>query len=111
MVACARALNQPPLPVTMHSHPGDLPRQAEMASLDSRDVEVTAIKAAEDGNGFIVRVADVHGRGAGFTLTWLGQPFALEVAPFEVATVRLSEQAGQWRMQQCDMLERTDDSL
>ncbi|HQY92790.1 glycoside hydrolase family 38 C-terminal domain-containing protein [Caldilinea sp.] len=111
MVARARTLNQPPLPVTMHSHPGDLPRQAEMASLDSRDVEVTAIKAAEDGNGFIVRVADVHGRGAGFTLTWLGQPFALEVAPFEVATVRLSEQAGQWRMQQCDMLERTDDSL
>ena len=109
IVQRARALNLPPLPVTMHSHPGDLPRQAALATLDSRDLEVTACKVAEDGNGYIVRVVDVHGRGGKDTLTWLGQSFALEVAPFEVVTVRLREAAGQWQMQPCDMLERVED--
>jgi hypothetical protein len=67
---------------------------------------VTACKAADDGNGWIVRLADVYGRGARTTFTWAGQPFALEVAPFAVVTVRMMPDNGRWAMERCDMLER-----
>ncbi len=106
IVARARALNQPPLPVTMHAHPGDLPPSGSLYAVDNPDVEVTACKRAEDGDGYIVRLADVHGRGSRTTLTWLGQPFAVEVSPFEVVTVRLEEKEGAWALSHCDMLER-----
>jgi alpha-mannosidase len=108
IVQRARTLNMPPLPITMHAHPGDLPRQASLAGVDSNEIEVTACKPAEDGDGYIVRLADVHGRGGSGALVWLDQPFPLEWAPFEVVTVRLTQRAGQWRMQRCDMLERAD---
>ncbi len=106
IVARARALNQPPLPVTMHAHPGDLPTAGSLYAVDNPDVEVTACKQAEDGNGYIVRLADVHGRGSRTTLTWLGRPFAVELSPFEVVTVRLEQKAGTWALSHCDMLER-----
>jgi alpha-mannosidase len=75
-------------------------------SLHSADVEVTACKPAEDGDGYIMRLADVHGRGAACTLTWLGQQFAVELSPFEVQTLRLVQDGQVWQMQKCDMLER-----
>ena len=106
IVACARALNQPPLPVTMHAHPGDLPTSGSLYAVDNPDVEVTACKRAEAGDGYIMRLADVHGRGSRTTLTWLGRPFAVELSPFEVVTVRLEEKEGAWALSHCDMLER-----
>jgi alpha-mannosidase len=107
IVPLARSLNQLPLLVTMHAHPGDLPLAASLYSVDNAGVEVTACKRAEDGNGYILRLADVHGRGSRTTLTWIGQPFVLDLAPFEVMTVRLRQQGGEWKMERCDMLERT----
>jgi alpha-mannosidase len=106
IVARARDLNQPPLAVTMHAHPGDLPGRGSLYAVAGADVEVTACKAADDGNGWIVRLADVYGRGARTTFTWAGQPFALEVAPFAVVTVRMMPDNGRWAMERCDMLER-----
>lgn len=105
IVQRARMLNMPPLLVTMHAHPGDLPPQASLAKVNSNDIEMTACKLAEDGNGYIVRLADVHGCGGSGSLVWLDQPFLLEWDPFEVLTVRLTQQEGRWQMQQCDMLE------
>jgi len=70
-------------------------------------MEVTALKPAEDGNGYIVRVADRHGRGGAGDLSWLdGETFPISLAPFEVSTYRLANDAGGWRMTACDMLER-----
>jgi alpha-mannosidase len=106
IVQRARSLNQSALPVTMHAHPGDLPQAASLYDVDNAGVEVTACKRAEDGDGYIVRLVDVHGHGSRTVLTWLGQPFVLDVAPFEVVTVRMTSQSGEWRMERCDMLER-----
>jgi hypothetical protein len=69
-------------------------------------VEVIACKPAEDGSGYIVRLADVHGRGGMATLLWAGVPFAVQVAPFEVVTLRLLPEGNTWRMEICDLLER-----
>ncbi len=110
LVQRARSLNLPPLPVTMHSHPGDLPRQAGLLAVNNPGVEVSACKRteedSEDGSGYIVRLVDVHGRGGQSVLTWQGQPFPVEMAPFGVVTLRLRQGDGGWHMQQCDMLER-----
>ena len=54
---------------------------------------------------YIVRLADRHGRGGTGELSWLGERFPLAVAPFEVLTLRLSEGAGRWRAEPCNMLE------
>ena len=114
----ARALNLPIVPITMHCHPGDRPRQDSLLELSSAELELTALKPAEDGDGFIVRLADAHGRGAGGTLRWLDQKFPVAVAPFEVVTLRivppelaqneLSQNAGRWQVLPSDMLERPD---
>ncbi|MCS6827592.1 MAG: hypothetical protein NZ553_13335 [Caldilinea sp.] len=110
IVRRARMLNMPPLLVTMHAHPGNLPPQAGLARLSSDDIEMTACKPAEDGDGYIVRLADVHGRGGSGSLVWLDQSYPLEWSPFEVITVRLTRREGRWQMQPCDMLERTEHS-
>ena len=85
-------------------------------------MEVTALKPAQDGEGYILRVADRHGRGSAGTLSWMGMSWDVQVAPFEVATWRLRSKAwgsnqsvrlethphgpGEWSLTPCDMLER-----
>jgi alpha-mannosidase len=106
VVPSARLLNQPPLLVTMHAHEGDLPRIAELASLDNPAVELTACKPADDGDGWIVRLVEGHGRGGPAVLTWQGQAIPLQLGAWEVVTLRLHQTGDAWQAQQCDMLER-----
>ena len=102
----ARLLNVPILPVTMHSHTGDLSPAASLLGLSSPEMELTALKPAEDGDGFVVRIADRHGRGGAGKVRWQGAMFPLSVAPFEVTTLRLTQRDSRWQAQPCDMLER-----
>lgn len=109
----ARALNLPLVPITMHCHSGDRPRHGSLLELSSAELELTTIKPAEDGDGYIVRLADAHGRGASGTLRWLQLEFPVTVAPFEVITLRivpaeLAQNATGWRIIATDMLERRD---
>ena len=106
IVAQARALNLPLVPITLHGHRGDRPRQHTLLSLSSPEMELTALKPAADGNGFIVRLADAHGRGAAGTLRWAGQEFPVTLAPFAVATFRLIPDGLRWQAVPTDMLER-----
>ena len=106
VVRRARAANIGPLLVTAHAHGGDLPARGSLASLSTPDMELTALKPAEDGQGFIARLADRHGSGSTGELAWLGERFPVSLAPFEVATMRLVERDGRWRFEPCDMLER-----
>jgi alpha-mannosidase len=106
VVRRARELNLPVVPVTMHAHPGKRPGAGTLAALSGDELELTALKPAEDGDGTIVRVADRHGRGGSGELVWLGERFPLSVGPFEVLTLRLSERAGRWYATPCDLLER-----
>jgi alpha-mannosidase len=107
VISAARLLNVPILPVTMHCHGGDLLPAASLFGLSSPEMELTALKPAEDGDGFVVRIADRHGRGGAGELRWQGAAFPLSLAPFEVATLRLEQRNGRWQAQPCDMLERS----
>ena len=97
-----------PLPlITTHAHGGERPRRDSLLELTSSEMELTALKPAEDGDGYIVRVADRHGRGGEGELRWAEQAFPLAISPFQVLTLRLTQSNGQWRMAECDMLERS----
>jgi alpha-mannosidase len=106
IVRRARELNLPLVPITMHCHGGELPPLASLMELTSPEMELTALKPAEDGDGYIVRIADRHGRGGKGELRWQGESFSLVLAPFEVVTLRLVQREGHWQAIPCDMIER-----
>jgi alpha-mannosidase len=107
VVRRAVEFNLPPVPVTMHAHAGELPPLHSLASLDSAEIALAALKAAEDGKGFIARFADRHGRGGKGSFCWMNQAFPVEVKPFEVVTWRVYQEGGEWKAVECDMLERS----
>lgn len=108
VVSRARLFNLPLVPITMHSHSGKRPLADSLLQVPSSEIEMTALKPAQDGDGYILRLSDRHGRGGSAELCWAGERFPVEVAPFEVATFRLGLPAGaaRWQMTACDMLER-----
>jgi alpha-mannosidase len=106
VVERAREVNAPLAAITTHCHGGDLGRRSSLASISSSEMELTALKPAQDGDGYVIRIADRHGRGSEGVLNWQGQAFPLVLGPFEVATLRLRRAQGRWQAIDCDMLER-----
>jgi alpha-mannosidase len=106
LIARARALNLPPVPITTHAHPGERLPVGSMAHLGTRELELTALKPAQDGRGYVLRIADKHGRGGSGELKWEEQSFDIGLSPFEVATWRLYQEGGRWHLVPCDMLEQ-----
>ncbi len=106
IVRRAREVNLPVMPVTMHCHSGELPPVGSLASLSSPEMELTALKPAEDGDGYVLRVADRHGIGGEGELRWQDQSFPVVLGPFEVLTLRFERRAERWHVAPCDMLER-----
>jgi alpha-mannosidase len=107
VVRRAREFNAAPVLVTMHSHPGERPPADSLLRLGASDLELTAVKPAEDGKGFIVRIADRHGRGGSGSLEWLDYRFPVRLGPSEVRTYRVRPWGSRrWRLIECDMLER-----
>jgi alpha-mannosidase len=106
IVRRARELNLPPVLVTMHSHPGKLPPSQGLCSLESQELELTALKPLEDGEGYLLRLADRHGAGGEGILTWMGQPFTVVCKPYEVRAFRIERLEDAWDLFPCDFLER-----
>lgn len=63
-VTRARRFNQPLRAFVSAAHPGALDRAFSLASLDNPQVEIIAIKKAEDSDETIVRVRETSGKGA-----------------------------------------------
>lgn len=106
IVQRARQLNLPAVLVTNHAHPGDLPGSLSLCALEGSELELTSLKPAEDGAGFILRIADKHGLGGRGQLTWQGVKYPVACLPYEVITLRLFRQPEGWQIRTCDMLER-----
>ena len=68
----ADRLNQRKSAFITVSHPGNLGKTISMAGTDNPAIRIRALKAAEDGNGFIVRVYEVSGKPASGTVTFAG---------------------------------------
>ena len=108
IVRRAREINLPLPAITMHSHAGKRPKSASLLALTNADMELTALKLAEDGDGYIVRVADRHGRASRGALIWRAESFPLALEPFEVATLRVRQRERRWEAVRCDMIERSE---
>ena len=70
--AAADRLNQRKAAFLTESHPGRLGKVFSMAGTDNPAIRIRALKAAGDGNGFIVRVYEVSGKPASGTVTFAG---------------------------------------
>ncbi len=92
----ARELEEPPVVLLVPAKAGKLPRSGSLLALQPDALRLLALKPAEDGRGFILRVQEMAGRPARGWLTWLGRRLDLGlVAGRAIATWRIG--AGQAR--------------
>ncbi len=82
-----------PVQLTQETHhDGSLPGDYSGISVNKENVVVTAIKAAEDGDGFILRAVECDGRETECEINFvaLKKCFTLSFNPQEIKTVRIS---------------------
>ena len=95
----AAELERPPAVQIVTDHPGKLPRSHSLASLTPDGLELLALKPAENGRGWILRIQNRTGRAVPRAVwTWLDQRLVLGRIPDgRIATWRLTESAKRWR--------------
>ena len=72
-------------------HPGVLPQKASFASVSTSQVQLTVLKAAEDGKGVVVRLRETTGQPARaeVALPFLSATKTLTFTPWEIKTLRV----------------------
>ena len=81
-----------PLQVTQETHHnGILPQEYSGISVEKENIVVTSIKAAEDVNGFILRIIETNGQPTESEIDFkaLNKKFILKFNPQEIKTVRI----------------------
>ncbi len=93
----ARELEEPPITLLVPARTGDWPRCGSLAALAPDSLRVLALKPAEDGNGWILRVQETAGRDTTPEFAWMGEALALDPVPANrIATWRLAAGATGW---------------
>ncbi len=87
----AAALNQPPIVVRETFHRGELPRTASQANVSCKNVLLSVIKPAEDGEGLIVRLSETANTPAHaqIDLPFADASFEADFKPLEIRTFRV----------------------
>ena len=94
----AAELEMPPVAVTAAPHAGDLPRTGSLAALTPEMFQLLAVKPAQDGMGWIVRVQETAGKGGCPELVWLGSKVELDaVEAHRIASWRLQKEGDRWQ--------------
>jgi alpha-mannosidase len=102
----ARELEEPPIAMPVPPKPGDLPRQASLAELAPTSLRLLALKPAEDGDGWVLRVQEVEGRETEPHFVWLGLPLSLgTIRPRQIATWRLMRDGAAWKAVRANIFE------
>jgi alpha-mannosidase len=102
----ARQLEQPPVAVLVPPHAGELSRSGSLAELRPSNVQLLALKPAEDGKGMILRVQEITGRSVKPTLALFGASVRLPALPaHRIATWRLQKSARGWKVRATDATE------
>ena len=98
-----------PLAFVDSAHPGTEPWERSFLSVEPAAVSVLAVKAAEDGKGFIVRLQEMTGRDVEAVITLDGgvalDPIALGV--WEIKTLRLQFSRNGWSVLTQNSMEQT----
>ncbi len=104
----AAELDQPPLVAHALPSPGAWPRSGSLLALEPESVRLLALKPAEDGAGWILRVQSFAEQVVTPQVTWMGQLLSLApLSPRAWGTwlLRRSE-AGGWNAVPTDLTER-----
>ncbi|HEY3379915.1 MAG TPA: glycoside hydrolase family 38 C-terminal domain-containing protein [Armatimonadota bacterium] len=90
------------------AHPGTLPWSAETFSVTPDSVTVTALKAAEAGDGLILRLQEMSGVASEITVTVppLGLTWTSTIAPWALQTLKIVAGAEAATVSVVDLLER-----
>ena len=88
-------------------HYGSLPQTSSNISMSNKNVTVSAIKPAEDGNGYIARLTEISGKEADVSAEILGIKINTHIKPFDILSFRLHD----GKAVRTDFLEKTKDSI
>lgn len=93
----AALLNRPPEAVMETHHGGVLPPMYEGIRLSADNVLAAALKTAEDGDGFVLRLVETSGKAVDcdVDLPPLRRRFTVSLRPQEIKTLRLSADGGE----------------
>lgn len=88
----AEVLNNPLQTHQETHHDGELPQVYGGLEVNKGNIVVTAIKSAEDGNGFILRIIETDGKPTMATIKFkaINSEFTFNWKPQEIKTVRIS---------------------
>jgi len=93
----ARELEMPPVALCVAPKAGDLPRHGSLLELRPAGLQLLALKPAEDGDGWVLRLQGPAGQAAKAALVWCGRKLALgTVAPGAIVSWRLRRAADAW---------------
>ncbi|MCE0484846.1 MAG: hypothetical protein LV479_11490 [Methylacidiphilales bacterium] len=93
----ALELEQPLVNVPVSAHPGPLPRSGSLFSLKTENVQLLALKPAENGRGWIVRVQEIAGRPILLRGRWLNREITLgPVKAWGISTFRVIQRGKRW---------------
>ncbi|MFA5205453.1 MAG: glycoside hydrolase family 38 [Lentisphaeria bacterium] len=96
----ARQLEQAPVALLVPAKPGPQPRQGSFAEVMPATLDLLALKPAEDGAGWVLRLQETAGRATAARLRWLGQELALGgIGPGAMASWRLTPADAGWQVQ------------
>lgn len=93
--------NNPPIVVCEANHPGTLPAEAEGLRL-SGDAVVTALKPAEDGDGWALRLIEYDGKAETVHICLGERAFDARMQPYEIKTLRFRDDGS---VEETDLLE------
>jgi alpha-mannosidase len=95
----ALELEQPLVNQPVAPHPGTLPRFGSLFSLKPSNVQLLALKPAENGKGWIVRVQEITGKSTPLTGSWLNQSLDFGIiAPWSINSFRVLRQGQAWKV-------------
>ena len=70
-------------------HKGNLPQSCSLMKISEPNVSLTALKAAEDGDGLVFRFRETGGEDTNCHMEWLGEKYCVTVRSGEIASYRL----------------------
>lgn len=100
VAAAARELNMPLHATHGFRHGGSLPPAQSVVAVEPATVELVALKQAEDGRGWILRLWETSGKPGTASVRILGAPAgSVQLAPYQLTTLRVNHRPGQWRLE------------
>lgn len=102
----AHALNQPLYCTSAFLHKGSMPSQRSFLRVNSKSVELAALKKAEGEEAVVMRLVETSGQRAEAIIEWdTGESQEIILEPNEIRTIIFRKGAKKGEV--CDLLERT----